>query len=526
MSRGTTYSVTSREQGLRVLGELRSEFNCVEDPAAIRDETSADTFEWLIYRDGGSLAWSPTDGGYDLVWSDLDGTPRHRWRVRQPPGLIEECPEGPFRRDLEAVIDVRRLLPIVRTRKRLRPLRLIDRRAKTTVRVELQHGTAWAPEAGARGRRLPVTIHVRALRGYETAAARVRRFLEQRAGLVPDGRPELLIALDAIGRQAGDVPARQDYPIDAGMRTDQAMKAILGALLDTLERNLDGLCRELDIEFLHDARVAVRRQRSALGQVKHVFDRRTTERLRRDLAWIGRLTGDARDLDVHLLEMRSFAGELPDEMRAGLDPLVDLLTARRRAEQRRMVRGFDSRRFRRFAAFLREFVAKPVPARTSLPNATRPIHEVAAERVRKAHRRLIRRGSEIDDDTPAERLHRLRIDAKKLRYLLEFFAQLFAENEIKKLVKALKGLQDHLGLLNDLAVQRLTLRHLVADLPDAPDGRRAAAEKTVEHLSTRLAVRHAEERRHFRERFARFADRSVTSRFERLFGRKKKEAGS
>ena len=56
---------------------------------------------------------------------------------------------------------------------------------------------------------------------------------------------------------------------------------------------------------------------------------------------------------------------------------------------------------------------------------------------------MVKMGTAIDDDTPAEDLHELRKVGKELRYLLEFFASLYPAEVVKPLVKSLKGLQDH-----------------------------------------------------------------------------------
>ena len=42
-----------------------------------------------------------------------------------------------------------------------------------------------------------------------------------------------------------------------------AVARLLLRLLDTCESNVDGVLRDIDTEFLHDLRVAVRRTRSA-----------------------------------------------------------------------------------------------------------------------------------------------------------------------------------------------------------------------------------------------------------------------
>ena len=71
---------------------------------------------------------------------------------------------------------------------------------------------------------------------------------------------------------------------------------------------------------------------------------------------------------------------------------------------------------------------------------------------------MVRDGSAIDDDSPAEDLHDLRKKGKELRYLLEFFAALFPADTVKPMVKTLKALQDTLGRFQDREVQAHVLR--------------------------------------------------------------------
>jgi CHAD domain-containing protein len=97
-------------------------------------------------------------------------------------------------------------------------------------------------------------------------------------------------------------------------------------------------------------------------------------------------------------------------------------------------------------------------------DADRGARELAAERIRYAFRRAQKRGKGLSTDTPAETVHRLRIDCKKLRYLLEFFRNVFEPESIKPLVRSLKRLQDHLGDYNDLEVQQRELRSTAEEM--------------------------------------------------------------
>ena len=68
-------------------------------------------------------------------------------------------------------------------------------------------------------------------------------------------------------------------------------------------------------------------------------------------------------------------------------------------------------------------------------------------------------GGKISSHSKDSKYHKLRIQCKKLRYLLEFFSSLFPEEKISILVSQLKTLQDNLGLFNDLSVQQETLKN-------------------------------------------------------------------
>ena len=86
-------------------------------------------------------------------------------------------------------------------------------------------------------------------------------------------------------------------------------------------------------------------------------------------------------------------------------------------------------------------------------------------RIDKAQDRLLAQGRAITPDTPAEEVHELRKDAKKLRYLLECFGGLLPAAERKAFVKRLKELQDNLGEHQDAAVHVAQLHEAVDELP-------------------------------------------------------------
>jgi triphosphatase len=79
----------------------------------------------------------------------------------------------------------------------------------------------------------------------------------------------------------------------------------------------------------------------------------------------------------------------------------------------------------------------------------------AAEQLTRRFRKIRKKGKKLAELDPRGR-HRLRIQAKKVRYASDFFAALFpgrkASKRRKKFLSALERVQDCLGDLNDIAV--------------------------------------------------------------------------
>ncbi|MDH3285847.1 MAG: CHAD domain-containing protein, partial [Acidobacteriota bacterium] len=274
------------------------------------------------------------------------------------------------------------------------------------------------------------------------------------------------------------------------MRADEAVLTILRRLFETMRANEDGTRRGLDSEFLHDFRVAARRTRSCLGQVKGVFEKEASRRFRREFAWLGEVTGPTRDLDVFLLQMREHRIEQTESLRSGLEHAAEYLRDRQKVEQRRLAGALASERYmkltRDWSAFLER--APRDDGEGLPPDASRPATEVASERIWRAFRRVFKRGNALEPGAPPEAIHRLRIDCKKLRYLMEFFKSLFLREQISSPIRALRRLQDCLGDYNDLEMQQGELRKIAAELQargDATAGTLLAVDSLIGTLGER-----------------------------------------
>jgi hypothetical protein len=125
---------------------------------------------------------------------------------------------------------------------------ILNKDQKTTVRIKLEA----YENLGSR-------ISLQPLKGYEKAVARVSQLLEKSLALVPTQSSILNSALKLQGRKAQDYSSKLVIKLDPELRADRASKVIYRALLKSIKINEAGTIADIDTEFLHDYRVAVRR---------------------------------------------------------------------------------------------------------------------------------------------------------------------------------------------------------------------------------------------------------------------------
>jgi CHAD domain-containing protein len=181
-------------------------------------------------------------------------------------------------------------------------------------------------------------------------------------------------------------------------------------------------------EALHDLRVGVRRSRSLLKNAKGALTGKTRKKFLREFAWLQDVTGPTRDYEVWMASLDAD------------DPLRFVLAGHH-----------DQARDEATAALASKRTTKLIEQWQRVLDDELDVREFdAAERVTRQRRRVRAAAEDAAADAPAERLHRLRKRVKELRYLLD----LFGSDDDRPQRKTLKQLQDHLGAVQDVAVQR------------------------------------------------------------------------
>jgi inorganic triphosphatase YgiF len=266
--------------------------------------------------------------------------------------------------------------------------------------------------------------------------------------------------------------------LDEGMTAASALQAIGFACLRHYRLNVPLVLDHQDAAALHQARVAIRRLRSALTIHKSVFTDRALPGLNAELRWLAAELGKARDIDVLLRNTKNegIRAQLLETRTAAYDAVEIALQSAR-------TRGLliDLAEWLSMGEWLRDDAN--AEARTT------PVLGFAARTLRKLRKKVKRQGHDLKalDD---ESRHELRKTAKKLRYATEFFAALYDRKRdrrrFKRFLAALEGLQDSLGDLNDLSAASATLRRLGVISADAeertvdPKSRAALLEQAAE----------------------------------------------
>ena len=409
------------------------------------------------------------------------------------PRFAGDLPAGPLGSRVRAVLDVRALLPLV----------VFDMRTRTAVQREAGGRTVATvtvcDEIELPATVVPPTVTVAAALGQAKHADRIAEHLLAN-GFQPVEHDVLGLVTAAAGVDRHGVTNSATVPLHRQQPASDGFRAVLLNLLDTMEDSWPGTITDLDTEFLHDLRVAVRRTRSIIGQAKRVLPESLRARYRDEFAWLAGATGPTRDLDAYALEWPRYVAELSAEDTTALQPVLDHIVRHRGAAHAELVAVLKSERAIALLADWRIALAMEPVEQPS--QAGEPLGRAIAKRFSQAHHTVVHQGRLIDPESPAEHLHDLRKDAKKLRYLVECFATAMPGKLRRRFVTQLKGLQDNLGQHQDAEVHAVELAAVAAELAQEHAPRDTLV--ALGALTERLEQSQRDARAEFAERFAAF----------------------
>lgn len=255
------------------------------------------------------------------------------------------------------------------------------------------------------------------------------------------------------------------------MTVEQGFQAIAWNCLTQMQGNEQSVVQGDDVESLHQMRVGMRRLRSALTIFKQLL--KLPEGLQGELDWLAKELGDARDWDVLASStLPALARKLAEPEQ--IDGVQHAATDKANEQHISAAQAVGSPRYTRLLLNIARWVQttgwRAGPATPKMnTQLLKTLRKFADTMLKRNQRRLRTSASHLRDATPEAR-HRVRIAAKKTRYAAEFFASLYRPKTVLPYIRALTGLQDELGFLNDAAIADRLLSDMAAGQPQLASG--------------------------------------------------------
>ncbi|MEN9879780.1 MAG: hypothetical protein RIQ55_426 [Pseudomonadota bacterium] len=324
------------------------------------------------------------------------------------------------------------------------------------VEVTLEEGQISTGDGASQRTHRFCEIELRLHQGQSAALYGVARLLSRLLRLHPisDSLRQRAIAFSA-GDVARPVKARR-VKVDAKDSVISVFKQLAWISLHQLQANESGVFAPNNVEFIHQARVSLRRLRTALKLFGSELPPEFADKW--GLAWrdVGEQLGSARNWDVFCTEI------LPD-IEVDLGNVPDVSDLKEFAQDQRDKAHAQTQAWMKSRRYSLTMIAF-CEALLALPDRkAERISNFADKALKKRHKRFCR-GAKVAHTLSAEARHEVRIDLKKLRYTIDFFESLYPQKLLRPFLAGLAETQELLGHMNDL----VTCEALLALRPGAP----------------------------------------------------------
>jgi CHAD domain-containing protein len=286
------------------------------------------------------------------------------------------------------------------------------------------------------------------LHGSATALEPLASSLSATFGYSPSTASKFEVAVERFKLALPSKKTPEKLKVLLQDRLDLAVRKILTYQFQRFREQLPGVRDDIDTEFVHQARVASRRMRSALRLFHDAIPESIAAYLGEELKWLGGRLGTVRDLDVFLLNLSRFKPRIkrfPSKKKQAFENWIE---KHRRAPLKALQEDLESSRYRTFERRLTQFVERPLPARPRAPLAVKPVREGAPLVITEKFEAVIEQGHKVFANPKLKQFHRLRIHMKKLRYAIECMAPAY-DGALDPFIERTVEIQDCLGELQD-----------------------------------------------------------------------------
>jgi CHAD domain-containing protein len=221
--------------------------------------------------------------------------------------------------------------------------------------------------------------------------------------------------------------------------------------LMAMTKEIEGVVNSEDIEYIHRMRVASRRLRSALPLFRACFSKNQISKWLNEIKTITQSLGNARDLDVQIEKLNNVIEDTKvSEYHPGLHRLNLRLRQKRQKTQTHVIILIEGLQRSPLLTDLQDALRNSIDQFCDEPY-TLPLYQCAYDAIQQKLDIFLAGEEHIFNPANIQELHQMRIEAKRLRYTLEVFAQIYP-GECKSELKIIKSAQELLGDIHDCDV--------------------------------------------------------------------------
>lgn len=300
------------------------------------------------------------------------------------------------------------------------------------------------------------------LEGPPGAVEALASLLSGSFGYIPATTSKLEYAMSRLKVEPIIKKVPEDLKVKLDDRLDAALKKILEVEFQWLREQFPGTIADRDPEFVHQARVTTRRMRSALILFHNALPEKTVLYFEERLKWIGGLFGKVRDLDVFIINLTVYKEKIEDFPKEKRKELESLIVKQRRAPLKALNDALNSRKYKIFERRLVEFLEEPCADCPEMPMGMKPIREVAPPTITGKFDNVIEQSKKTLGNPKLTEFHCLRIQMKRLRYVMEFMATPYG-GALNNIILQTTEIQDCLGQLQDTVFNQKLIKQILSD---------------------------------------------------------------
>ncbi|HPK53053.1 MAG TPA: CHAD domain-containing protein [Smithellaceae bacterium] len=444
-----------------VVAKMREAHYSVKGPVPVRNiDIYLDTFDWLLLKKKLALRYRIAAGKavYTIksvgeMEKGIAKRSETEIKLAAPAAVPADLPAKKIKEIISGVIYPRKLLEHIQIRTERRTYRVTSPEG---AEIELAFDTS---SFALRGLHPPCRaaklqeLEAEILKGPPACLTPLSALLQHAFGYTVSTKSKLEVAMERLKVSPPAKKPPDKLRIRRDDRLDLALRKIISDQFNRLGEQIPGVQKDIDTEFVHQARVSTRRMRSALKLFPGAIAPGIAGYLSRELKWLGALFGEVRDLDVFLLNLSRFRMQIERFPAKKKDVFDNWIDQHRRAPLKKLCGALESPRFANFARRLTGFVEGRLPQRPRAPAALQLVGAAAPAVIRQRLNAVIKQGQAVLAAPDLKQFHLLRIEMKKLRYACEFISPAY-DGGLDRFINRTAEIQDCLGAIQDTVFTR------------------------------------------------------------------------